>query len=78
MLVLTREKNESIHIDGDIVITIVEIRGNKVRVGIQAPRSTSVKRDELLSPEERKKPFEPRTRSGKPKAAARTDLKGGL
>jgi hypothetical protein len=38
MLVLTRKPGESIVIDIDIVIAVVEIRGGQVRVGIQAPR----------------------------------------
>lgn len=47
MLVLTRDKNESIVI-GDIVeVTIVEIRGDHVRLGIKAPRDVSVHRREV-------------------------------
>ena len=38
MLVLSRKRNESIVIDGSIVITVIEIRGDKVRLGIEAPR----------------------------------------
>ena len=38
MLVLTRKKNESIVIDDDITILVVEIRGNKVRLGVEAPK----------------------------------------
>ncbi len=47
MLVLSRKKNESIVIHDDIVITIVEIRGDKVRLGIQAPREVPVHRSEV-------------------------------
>lgn len=47
MLVLSRKKNESIVINNDIVITIVEIRGDKVRLGIVAPRDVSVHREEV-------------------------------
>jgi carbon storage regulator len=47
MLVLSRKKNESIVIDDNIVITIIEIRGNKVRLGIEAPREMSVHREEV-------------------------------
>jgi carbon storage regulator len=47
MLVLSRKKNESIVIDDNIVITVVEIRGDKVRLGIQAPREVPVHRSEV-------------------------------
>ena len=47
MLVLTRHKNESIQIGGDITIVVVDIRGDKVRLGIEAPRDTSIHRGEL-------------------------------
>ena len=48
MLVLSRKKNESIVISDDIVVTIVEIRGDKVRLGIEAPRDIPVHRREVL------------------------------
>lgn len=47
MLVLSRKKNESIVIDERIVITVVEIRGDKVRLGIEAPREVPVHRSEV-------------------------------
>ncbi len=47
MLVLSRKNNESIVINDDIVITIVEIRGDKVRLGIVAPRDVPVHRQEV-------------------------------
>lgn len=49
MLVLSRKRNESIIIDGSIVITVVEIRGDKVRLGIEAPREVSIHRQEVFS-----------------------------
>ena len=48
MLVLSRKKNESIVINDNIVVTIVEIRGDKVRLGIEAPRDIPVHRREVL------------------------------
>lgn len=47
MLVLTRKKNESIVIDDVIKVTVVEIRGDKVRLGIEAPREVDVHRQEV-------------------------------
>ena len=47
MLVLSRKKNESIIIDDNIVITVIEIRGDKVRLGIQAPQEIPIHRSEV-------------------------------
>lgn len=47
MLVLTRKKNESIIINDDITIVVVEIRGDKVRLGIEAPKEVPVHRKEV-------------------------------
>lgn len=47
MLVLSRKKNESIIINDHITITVVEIRGDKVRLGIDAPKDVSVHRREV-------------------------------
>ena len=47
MLVLSRKKNESIIINDNIKIVVVEIRGDKVRLGIEAPKEISVHRREV-------------------------------
>ena len=47
MLVLTRKPDQSIMIGNDIEITILEVRGEQVRLGIRAPRSVSVHRKEI-------------------------------
>lgn len=47
MLVLSRQKDESIMIGDDVEITIVDVRGDKVRLGINAPRSVAVHRKEI-------------------------------
>ena len=47
MLVLTRKRQEQIHIGEDIVLTVLRVRGNTVRVGVEAPREVRVVRGEL-------------------------------
>lgn len=47
MLVLTRKIGESIAIDDDIKISIVQIKGRQVRIGIEAPRNTRIHREEV-------------------------------
>jgi len=47
MLVLSRKKNESIIINGTILIKVVEIRGEKVRLGFEAPKEVTVHRQEV-------------------------------
>ena len=47
MLVLTRKQNEQIVIDENIVVTVVRIRGDKVRFGIEAPKEVPVHRREV-------------------------------
>ncbi len=48
MLVLSRKKNESIVINDDITVVVVEIRGDKVRLGVEAPKEISVHRREVF------------------------------
>lgn len=47
MLVLSRKKNESIIINDHITVTVVEVRGDKVRLGIEAPKDVTVHRREI-------------------------------
>jgi carbon storage regulator len=47
MLVLSRQKEESIMIGDDVEITIIDVRGDKVRLGIKAPRDIPVHRREV-------------------------------
>ncbi len=59
MLVLSRKKNESIVINDTITIVVVEVRGDKVRLGIEAPKDVAVHRKEIydaIKGSERSKP----------------------
>lgn len=47
MLVLSRHKNKSIFIGDDIKITVIEIRGDKVRLGFDAPKGVPIHREEV-------------------------------
>lgn len=47
MLVLTRRLNQSIKIGDDVEITVIEVRGDQVRLGVSAPRDVSVHRKEV-------------------------------
>jgi len=47
MLVLTRRLNQSIKIGDDIEITVIEVRGDQVRLGVSAPRDVAVHRKEV-------------------------------
>ena len=58
MLVLSRKKNESIVINDDITIVVVEIRGDKVRLGIVAPKEVPVHRQEVYEAIHGKEPTE--------------------
>lgn len=47
MLVLTRKQQESVFINDNVVVTVLSIRGNKVRLGIEAPLGMPVHREEV-------------------------------
>jgi len=48
MLILSRRPEEKIHIGNNITITVVEVRGNKVRIGLEAPVNVPILRGELI------------------------------
>jgi carbon storage regulator len=72
MLVLSRKKNESIVINNDITVTVVEIRGDKVRLGIVAPKEVPVHRQEVFDAIHGKTPADPAA----PVAAKPVDASG--
>lgn len=55
MLVLSRKKNESIVINDEITVVVLEIRGDKVRLGVEAPREIPVHRNEVQAAIDRAK-----------------------
>ena len=58
MLVLSRKKDESIVINNDITIVVVEIRGDKVRLGVEAPKEVPVHRREVFDAIARGEPLD--------------------
>ncbi len=49
MLVLSRKSNQTLHIGDDIVVTVLRVRGDMVRIGIQAPADVKIMRNELIA-----------------------------
>ena len=58
MIVISRKKNESIVINNDITIVVVEIREDKVRLGVEAPKEVSVHRREFFDAVHRQRPLD--------------------
>jgi carbon storage regulator CsrA len=61
MLVLSRKQNEKIIVGDNVTITVLKIRGNTVRIGIDAPREVAVVRGELAVEQESRSAVEPVT-----------------
>lgn len=57
MLVLSRHENQAIVIDGQIKVTVVEISGDRIRLGIEAPKEIPVWREELVMASVAKREF---------------------
>ena len=53
MLILTRKTDQGIVFAGDVIVRILSVEGERVKIGIDAPRSVQVLREELVSEEER-------------------------
>ena len=47
MLILTRRAGENVMIGNDVTVTVLEVKGNQVRIGINAPRNVAVHREEI-------------------------------
>ena len=85
MLVLSRQRDETIMIGDDVEVTIVDIRGDKVRLGITAPREISVHRKEVYEAIKREnraaaqvKPEDVPELPGPPPAGPRPPKKNGI
>jgi len=63
MLVLTRRINESIVINDDVSVLVVEVRGDRVRLGIEAPKDVSVHRKEVYDVIKESTPAKPKKRT---------------
>ena len=59
MLVLSRKKREQIVIDEDIVVTVVDVRGDRVRLGVDAPKGVPVHRQEVHTAIKREEAHKP-------------------
>lgn len=66
MLVLSRQRDESIIIGDHIVITVVDIRGDKVRLGIEAPKEVTVHRQEVYEAIQRENALKTSDPKGEP------------
>ena len=49
MLILTRRVNESLRVGEDVTVTVVAVKGNQVRIGINAPKDVEVLREEIYN-----------------------------
>lgn len=78
MLVLSRKKNESIVINNDITIVVVEIRGDKVRLGVEAPKEVPVHRREVYDAIHRGSAPTSESAAGEGKAVTGADTAGDV
>ena len=58
MLILTRKANETLTIGDDVTVTILGVKGNQVRIGVNAPKEISVHREEVYNRIKAEKPLE--------------------
>jgi carbon storage regulator len=63
MLILTRRINESIMINDNVKVTLLSVKGNQMRVGIEAPKNVTVHREEIFHKIKRKKSHKSKVRS---------------
>lgn len=69
MLILTRRVGETIVIGDDVIVTVLGIKGNQVRIGINAPKDVSVHREEIYQRIQQEKNTTPKQEEAAPAAA---------
>ena len=72
MLILTRRVGETIVIGDDVIVTVLGIKGNQVRIGINAPKDVSVHREEIYQRIQQEKNTTPKQEEAAPVTAAPT------
>ncbi len=76
MLVLSRHRDESIIIGDNIVVTVVDVRGDKVRLGIDAPKEIPVHRQEVYEAIQRERQAEQQQSSSQQGASSKSENNG--
>ncbi|MDO5309245.1 MAG: carbon storage regulator CsrA [Planctomycetia bacterium] len=71
MLVLSRYKDQSIYIGDDVIVTIVDVRGDRIRLGIEAPANVPVHRQEIYEAIQRENARRPEEKSPRRSGGAR-------
>jgi carbon storage regulator len=70
MLILTRRVGETVMIGNDVTVTVLGVKGNQVRVGINAPKNVAVHREEIFERIKREQQGEPTGNGGESESSA--------